>query len=612
MCGIAGILSFGGAADPELVGKMSNLLAHRGPDDAGVWQSSNQLVCLAHRRLSILDISRAGHQPMLSADGSVCLVYNGEIYNFRELRAELKASGSTFRSETDTEVLLHAYQKWGHSVPDRLVGMFAFAIWDDREKVLFLARDRAGEKPLYYSHGVGRFAFASEYNAVKPAIPGQGTIDPDGLALYLRYQSIPAPYSIVREVRKLPAAHCLTVSATGEMRSWRYWDPVRIARGEPARMSEREAVSELGRLVDNAVKRQLCSDVPLGAFLSGGIDSSLVVESMTRESSTPVRTFTIGFDIPGFDESPHAAAVATHLGTEHHAEYLSSQDALDLVPRIPEMYGEPFADSSALPTYLVSRTARKKVTVALSGDGGDEVFGGYTRYDWMDRLNLINKLTRPVSPLLRETMRRLPGRAGRAAKLFGLPPREAADFFSGPFARNEVFSLVGRCPSHQERDRAWYDVQLPTTRRHAMLADFLTYLPDTILAKVDRASMAVSLETRAPLLDPSVVEFALRLPPNMLIGKQLLKRLAFDRMPRALLERPKAGFGIPLNAWLRGPLRELLRESTGTNILERLGIRRAPVQAMIQEHEQRVRNHGARLWSLMILGLWHQYQRSES
>ena len=615
MCGIAGLWygasPAGDAASWTLAG-MIDRLVHRGPDDHGVWTDADAGVLLGHRRLSIIDLSPLGHQPMVSRDGQLVVVFNGEIYNFQELRRDLEARGSQFVSKSDTEVLLLGYREWGAQVVDRLVGMFSFAIWDGTKRELFLARDRAGEKPLYYAMAPWGFAFASELTALAN-LPGLATeLDPEAIALYLHYQYVPAPHSIYKGIRKLPPGHAMRVSK-GQITSWRYWDPVAFAQQPRLDITEEEAVAELTRLLTTAVRGQMIADVPLGAFLSGGIDSTAIVSLMVEAAPSAVRTFTIGFDVPQWDESAHATAVARHLGTEHVVEYLTERDALELIPRLPTMYGEPFADSSALPTHLLSVIARKHVTVSLSGDGGDEAFGGYRQYDYIDRILSASRAAGPFAGLAGRLLSRAPGRVGRGARLLALPPEEVHRQLIRVFLRaNDAPNLAGPIPPLPEFRRAWASLPHESPRRRAMVADLLTYLPEAILVKVDRAAMATSLETRAPILDHRVLEFALRLPSALVQHKRVLRQLVYSRVPRALVDRPKQGFGVPLSRWFRGELREPLLDILTPAQLQSVGLRDyAVVRRLLDEHMAGTADNSSGLWALLVLALWDNARREQ-
>lgn len=615
MCGIAGFWArTAGPLDAAAVWLQSALsdLRHRGPDDAGTWADEGTGVLLGHTRLAIIDVSPLGHQPMTADDGAAVIAFNGEIYNYRTLRRELEERGCAFRSGSDTEVLLNGYRCWGRDILDRLVGMFAFAIWDRRAHTLLLARDRAGEKPLYYAAGPWGVAFASEVAPLTRLPDVDLRIDPQAVALYLQYQYVPSPYSIYRGIRKLPPAHAMTIGS-GAMRQWRYWDPVPFATSPRLAIGLDDAVDELERLLREAVRGQMIADVPLGAFLSGGIDSSAVVSMMTEVSARPIRTFTIGFDVPHFDESRSAGEVAGYLGTDHTVEYLTEQDAAALIPSMPEMYGEPFADSSALPTHLVSRVARKHVTVSLSGDGGDEALGGYTRYDELEKILRLSHLPRPLPALGRRVCRLLPGRPARVAELIGVEARELFRSRVGVFSSADVRTMTGAVPVLEEYERAWAATTRTPPRQRAMLADLLTYLPEAILVKVDRAAMNISLETRAPLLDHRLLEFTLRLPPHLTVRKRLLKRLVYRRIPRSIVDRPKQGFGVPLGQWFRGELHELLMDTLTPPRLRAIGIEGyTPVQRVITSHMSGTFDEYPRLWTLLVASLWHDGHRARA
>jgi asparagine synthase (glutamine-hydrolysing) len=610
MCGIAGYWT-PGSIDKEAINAMLNTIIHRGPDSHGVWRDGRGSVVLGQRRLAIIDLSPGGHQPMLSDDGKTVITFNGEIYNYQDLKQELESKGLRFRSQSDTEVLLKGYEVWGTNVLDKLVGMFAFVLWDEKKQQLFCARDRAGEKPFYYTQGERGFAFASEIQALTVLPWVDTTLDREAVALYLNHSYIPAPYSIYKGIRKLPPAHAMTIDAKG-MKTWRYWDPVKVIEQGIIQVSEEEALSQLEQLLRRAVTQQMIADVPLGAFLSGGIDSSTVVSMMQEISgSRPVKTFTIGFAEARFNEADHAKAVAEYLGTEHTCEYLTEQDSLNLIPQLPAMYGEPFADASALPTHLVSRVARKHVTVSLSGDGGDEAFGGYTRHGGLEGYApLLNTLS-PFAPVLKPLMKVMPSKLRRLEPYLGKPLQVFYRSSFGTFKDHEVRLLTGLQPYNFEFERAWNTPGL-SVRRHAMLSDMLSYMPEAVLVKVDRAAMATSLETRAPLLDHRILEWSLRLPENLVQDKRVLKQLAFKRMPKNLLERPKQGFGVPLSEWFKKDLRNLLVDSLEGSRLKTLGFENtAFVEGLVRDHLAGVQDNSARLWPLLALSLWQDGQRSK-
>ena len=623
MCGIAGTFAPGPAV-PDLAHvaeRMAGCLAHRGPDDAGVWVDPEAGVALGHRRLAVIDTSAEGHQPMRSAGGRYVVVLNGEIYNFRDLAAELEAGGMRFRGHSDTEVLLAGVERWGlEDGLRRMVGMFAFALWDREERTLHLCRDRMGEKPLYYAAVDGAWVFGSELRALR-AYPGfVGTVDRDVLPLLLRHGYIPAPHTIYAGVRKVRPGHVVTVRAGGEPAERPYWtvlDAVERGLADPLPSGDGAAARDaLADALSRAVRQQMIADVPLGAFLSGGIDSSLVVALMQAESARPVRTFTIGFREAAFDEASHARSVAAHLGTDHTEHVLTGQDALDLVPRLPELYDEPFADSSQLPTHLIAAVTRRSVTVALSGDGGDELFGGYDRYAWGMRLRRLRAglgpLRHPAAAVARLAAG-LPGRAGdRGRRLAGMlaAPDDAHLY-------REIVSLW-RDPERVVRDAREPATPLGSTPPalagrplldRMMYWDMVTYLPDDILAKVDRAAMAVSLETRAPFLDHRLVELAWRIPPGLRrrngTGKWVLRRLLDRFVPRALVQRPKMGFAVPVDRWLRGPLEDWASALLVPERIADQGFFRADRVADVWSvHRRGARDWGYLLWPVLMFQAW--------
>jgi len=614
MCGIAGLVRGPGARRvapaAEVAAAMASTLSHRGPDDEGVWASADGDVALAHRRLSIIDLSPLGRNPMSADEGRLWITFNGEIYNFLELRDELEAAGHRFRSRTDTEVILAAYGRWGVDCLDRFAGMFAFAIWDEPRRRLWLVRDRLGKKPLYYADAGGTLRFASELKGIvaDPAVP-RG-IDADAMRLYLRYGYVPSPYTIYAGVKKLPPAHFL-LWENGAVTVRRYWDPVPCALGRPAR-SDVEAAAELETRLATAVRQRMIADVPLGGFLSGGVDSSLIVALMQAHSAVPVKTFTIRFDDPEFDEADHAAAVARHLGTEHHEETCGARQMLDVVDRIPDMFDEPFADSSAVPTYLVSKIARASVTVALSGDGGDELFLGYPRHRFHARAGAALALPRGVRRAAAFGADRLPTRRlRRIADVLRSDEADSYARFISWWDPEEIAALTGQPPPDGP---AYADARSRSEaldlESRAGLLDLVSYLPEDILTKVDRASMAVSLEVRAPLLDHRVVEFALGLPPSLkrrgATSKWLLRRLLDARVPRELIERPKMGFGVPLTAWFRGPLREPMERFCAGPVFEDLGLDPGPIRALWAAFAAGRSHRTDRLWQMFVLAAWAQ------
>jgi asparagine synthase (glutamine-hydrolysing) len=628
---------------------MTQALRHRGPDSGGIWIDPEAGMVLGHRRLAIIDLSEEGHQPMISPNGQLIIVFNGEIYNFQCLRRELVGLGRRFCGNSDTEVLLAAVEEWGlDEALARIVGMFAFALWDSGSRTLHLVRDRLGKKPLYFGWVGDSFVFASELKAFV-AHPGfKREVDRGALALLLRYNCIPAPYSIYRDIFKLPPAGRLSLHLNGSNAPRGselveliepYWSALAVAeRGAatPLAIDEAEAIEQLDELLTQAVAERMIADVPLGALLSGGIDSSTVVALMQKQSSRPVKTFSIGVHTR-FDEAPDAKRVARHLGTEHTELYVTPMEAQAVIPRLPELYDEPFADSSQIPTFLVSQLTRQHVTVALSGDGGDEVFGGYQRHFQGRRLGNLTRL--PIAlrhsaaclltALSQEDWDRvfaamdpaLPLRLRRT--LTGYKVRKLADILS---AANGSEAIYRTTTSHWLEPAAvvraavepptalTYPARWPALKSfvHAMMAlDTIGYLPNDILTKVDRASMAVSLEVRSPLLDHRVIEFAWRLPIGMKVrgsqGKRILRAVLDRYVPRELVERPKQGFGIPLKDWLRGPLRDWAEALLAEKRLRDEGFfDPRPIRHAWAEHISGRRNYAFHLWDILMFQAWQE------
>jgi asparagine synthase (glutamine-hydrolysing) len=587
---------------------MAAVLHHRGPDDQGVWQSPDAKVSLAHRRLSILDLSPLGRNPMAWGDGKLRITFNGEIYNFLELRRELQQVGHVFRSQTDTEVVLAAYDQWDVECVQRFAGMFAFALWDARRHRLWLVRDRLGKKPLYYTDYGGSLRFASELKAIliDESVPRE--IDPEGLRLYMRYGYVPSPVTIFRHIRKLPPAHFLTCE-NGSFAIHRYWDPLDHV-GAFATLSEEDAEAELEHRLATAVSQRRLADVPLGAFLSGGIDSSLIVSIMQEQSSSPVRTFTIAFEDPSLNEGIYASAVAAHLGTDHHEQVCRESDMLEIVERLPTFFDEPFADSSAVPTYLVSKIARQHVTVALSGDGGDELFFGYPRYLYHSMSHWVFALPSAMRTTAAGMASYLPTRRLRriADVLRSNDPDRYSRFVS--WWRPEQVATLLHEPSP---DGFLYGDMLDRTGKlsrdeRAPLLDLVSYLPEDILTKVDRTSMAVSLEVRAPLLDHRLVELAVGLPITLKrrrrTTKWILNKLLYKRVPRSLVDRPKLGFGVPIGDWMRGPLRERMEVYVNGQDLEELGMNPAPVRQLWKDFLANRSHRTDLLWHVHSLVAW--------
>lgn len=659
MCGIAGFFDPSSSVERSMMRhqatQMADAIRHRGPDGSGVWIDSKAPVVLAHRRLAVIDLSPAGAQPMQSASGRYHIVFNGEIYNFRELTRELKQLGVSFRGHSDTEVMLAAIDTWGiETALQRFVGMFAFALWDSRDRQLHLVRDRLGEKPLYYGWAGGTFLFASELKAMRTHSNWQGSIDHSALTLLMRYGYIPAPHSIYKDIFKLPAGSVLSLDTTtcainnqfsphpdasGVTFCPRTYWSVRnaVVNGITNQISASEAdtVEELRHLLSKATAQQMIADVPLGAFLSGGIDSATVVSLMQTQSTRPIKTFTIGFDEKAFDEAEDAKKIAMHLGTDHTELYVTAQEAMNVIPSLPDLYDEPFADSSQVPTFLVSKMARQQVTVCLSGDGGDELFGGYNRYIWTKKVwNSIgwlpqwarriiatglvsvsedswDKYYQMVSPLLPASAKqRLPGY--KLHKLAGVVATEnMMEMYRGLLSNcRDPAALV---LEGSEPEGGFGDCEHLGGRHdvlHQLLFwDLASYLTNDNLVKLDRASMAVGLEARLPLLDHRVVEFACRVPSSMKIragrGKWLLRELLGSYVPSHLVERPKTGFSVPIAEWLRGQLRTWAEDLLAEERLRGDGVFDAGrVRKIWSEHLTAKRNWQSSLWAVLMFQAW--------
>lgn len=612
MCGIVGKLSFRSSPELSDLRRAVKVLQRRGPDDEGFWAEGP--VAFGHRRLAILDLSPAGHQPMVSAEGRFVIVLNGEVYNYRELREKLAAPPGGWKSDSDTEVILGAYARWGPDCLQYFHGMFALAIWDRQEQTLFVARDRMGVKPLYYHSSNNWFGFSSRPGALFALQPElSAAVDEQGMRLYFEAGYIPAPYSFWRQVRKLRPAHYLLISASG-VKEIRYWDYRQI---EPDRSwetrPEEELLDELEEIVFHSVRSRLVAHVPVGVFLSGGIDSSLVVAMMTRASTGPVKTFTIGFSEQEHDESAEAAAVAQHLGTDHRCETLRPDDLLALLPDYTGQYDEPFFDFSAFPTMAVSRLARRAVTVSLSGDGGDELFGGYHYYNIMARLESAYAMPPWVRRTAGSVTARIPGHRSKllAAALRRPDAISAFAFIRGiakdfplPLSPEVMNSTTGLAQLFTEAARGF--ASSLSAVESAMRLDAAFTLPDDYLQKVDVASMAFSLESREPLLDHSLVEWCMRLPLGWKLRgrtpKYLLRKLAYRCVSREILERPKRGFGVPMDRWLRGPLREwaraLIEESPS---YAEFGLDQQRVRELFAVHLSGRRSPHPLLWATLVL-----------
>jgi len=632
MCGITGLIHPADHTEENLrdaVTRMARTLAHRGPDAEGTWCDAPCGVALGHRRLSVLDVSEHGLQPMVSACGRYCLVYNGEIYNHAVLRRDLEASGDRFRGHCDTEVLLASVSQWGpRETLRRLVGMFAFAVWDRHERRLTLARDAVGIKPLYYGWQSGCFLFGSELKSLRAHPAFRGEIDRDVVALFLRHNYVPAPYSIYRGIFKLPPGTMLTVSpqsGPGLVAPEAWWDmraAVEEGARNPFRGSAEEAVEAFDRTLREAVASEMEADVPLGAFLSGGIDSSTVVALMQAQSRRPVKTFTIGFEEAGYNEAAYAKAVAEHLGTEHTEYQVTAADAREEIPRLSRSYDEPFADSSQIPMLLLARLTRKHVTVCLSGDGGDELFCGYDRYCHLERLwrrvGWCPYLLRRIVAKSAQTLAGAIPARGAARKLGTLAeflsPASGAEFYArfNTHWRNPAEVLLDGNPAATILSAPDDWVRSRNLLEQMMHLDAVTYLPDDLLVKVDRASMAVGLETRVPLLDHRVVEFAWTVPLAMKLRegqtKWLLRRVLDRYVPRSLIDRPKMGFAVPLDAWLRGPLRAWAEDLLDERRLCREGyFRPEPIRRRWAEHLSGRCNWQYLLWDVLMFQAWREH-----
>lgn len=628
MCGIAGVVDWdGGVVDPAVVARMGRAMRHRGPDDEGLYvrqaapETRDCSVGLCHARLSIIDLA-GGHQPLSNADETVWIVFNGEIYNYRSLRQELIAAGHQFRTQSDTEVILHAYQAFGPGCVTRLRGMFAFAIWDARRRRLVLARDRAGKKPLVYAHDGRRLVFASELQALlqDPALPVE--VNWEAIHHYLTLLCIPAPWTAFQGIWKLPPGH-LAIVEDGRLRLERYWSLDPTAK---RRLTERDAARELAERLEESVRLRLISDVPVGAFLSGGLDSSVVVSAMAKACAEPVQTFTIGFGEAPFNERPFARLVAERYRTRH-TEFVVNPDAAAIMPRLIRHYGEPFADSSAVPTYYVAQCARQVVKVVLSGDGGDELFGGYYRHlamRWADR---YTRLPRPLrerltDPLLRNWPAWLDVRMGRVPlsrflRGLGRSRQDRCLAWLVGFdesAKRELYDEQGPLQTNgwdtaTYVDALWQPVESLDGVDASTWVDFQWYLPNDLLVKMDIASMAHGLEVRAPWLDHPLVEFAMQLPSALKVRgrvlKYLVKRTWRHDLPRDILARRKQGFAVPLAAWLRGSLRDWMQDlllspqAAGRGVLNPAMVRR-----LVEDHLRGRRDWSHQLWALMMLELW--------
>lgn len=647
MCGIAGFARPGGfrrEAAERTLRAMTDVITHRGPDDHGAWCDEAAGVALGHRRLSIVDLSPAGHQPMVSPSGRYVIVFNGEIYNHRQLRADLEPL--QWRGHSDTETLLALIDRSGvESALKQTIGMFAFALWDRQERALVLARDRLGEKPLYYGwQGTGEsgvFLFGSELKSLRVHPSFDAPIDRGAVSLQLRHNYIPSPYSIYSGIKKLEPGCFLRLPleagrVDGDVQAyWSLRTVVQQTRGQA--VSDAEAVEQLDALLRDSIRQQMVADVPLGAFLSGGIDSSTVVALMQAQSSRPVKTFTIGFNEAGYNEAAHAKAVAQHLGTDHTELYVSPREAMDVIPLLPQLYDEPFSDSSQIPTYLVSKLAREHVTVSLSGDAGDELFAGYNRYfgtdRWWRKVSAVplwlrkgmgNAAMLPPPAVWARVGSALARATGNEERWLGLHNRIPK--LAGVLRSRDVSTLYTHFVSHwnEPADVVIDGYEPPTQVTHPSVAldhhveqmmaiDTVSYLPDDILVKVDRAAMGVSLETRVPFLDHRVVEFAWRLPFRTKVregqGKWILRQVLYKYVPQELVDRPKMGFGVPIDSWLRGPLRDWAESLLAEQRLRTEGVfRPEPIRQKWEQHLSGRYNWQYLLWDVLMFQAWFERQ----
>jgi asparagine synthase (glutamine-hydrolysing) len=662
MCGIAGVIGKA-ARDPQQLSRMADAIAHRGPDDQGVWTDDAAGIGLASRRLAIVDLSPQGHQPMPSSNGRLVLAFNGEIYNHLDIRAELEERGAAptggWRGHSDTETLVEAIAALGlDDTLERCVGMFGFAVWDRRDRKLSLVRDRFGEKPLYYGWAGGDFVFASELKAIATHRHFDAEIDRQALKLFAARAYIPAPLSIYRGIYKLEPGCVLAIdprtaatplreppvvderpNGASITRYWSYRKVLEAGLADPI-TDEVEALDALEQALARAVECQSIADVPVGAFLSGGIDSSAIVGLYQQTSRQPVRTFTIGFNEEAFNEADHARAVATHFSTEHHERIVTAKEAREVIPDLPRIYDEPFADSSQIPTFLVSRFAREQVTVALSGDGGDELFGGYNRYFGTARVwAQLKRLPAPLRAAGAAILGSVPPAAwdkvgaalarGRLPPFFGAKVRKSLRTIGGARSLDQVFTSFldewSGAPSpvlgaHQTSSRGGFDLAVgrgASDAERMMYCDSVSYLPDDILCKVDRASMAVSLEVHAPFLDHRVATIAARIPIDLKIrgssGKHILKELLYRKAPQELFDRPKAGFGIPVGEWMKGPLRGWAEDLLAPATLAKQGwFNAAQVRKRWDDHLSGNLDSTQALWAILMFQAWLAEQASSS
>jgi asparagine synthase (glutamine-hydrolysing) len=631
MCGIAGFLQrTADVAEPleRLAQTMADTLTHRGPDDSGAWADPAAGIALGHRRLSIIDLSAAGHQPMLSASGRFVVSYNGEIYNHGDLREELESQGVAFRGHSDTEVIVEGFARWG--IPEtlaRLIGMFALAVWDRETRNLTLIRDRLGIKPLYWGQFGGTFVFGSELRAIRAHPGAETTINRAAVADLVRHGYVTGSHSIYNEVQRVSPGSMLTITVEGAKTASRYWSAQAVApETDEAPQAARERIESL---LGDAVKRRMVADVPLGAFLSGGVDSSAVTALMQSQSSRPIKTFTVGFGQQDYDEAAHAREVSNHLGTDHTEIRFDADEGAALIPRLPEMYDEPFADSSQIPTFLVSQVARRDVTVALSGDGGDEVFAGYTRHQLASRWSRINRMPSPLRRALGGALRSIsPATLDRLMLMLPSnrrPPQAGMRLhkLGAVLGASSLQSVYNNLTSYGDHFVLGVDPHVLAAGEPVagdpvlwmQTRDLNGYLPDDVLTKVDRASMAVGLEVRVPILDHRVVEALWALPTSLKIhdgsSKWLLREILYRHVPRKIFNRPKQGFSVPVTRWLRGPLRDWAETQLSADRLTREGIfDAATVRKLWSAHlSGRVDNSGV-IWATLMFQAWHEHMRA--
>ncbi|MEN9349450.1 MAG: hypothetical protein RL372_428 [Bacteroidota bacterium] len=643
MCGIAGYLSKKSDVNKDVLSKICEVMHHRGPDDYGIWISENQQIGFCHKRLSIIDTSSNGHQPMTSATGRFIIVFNGEIYNHLELRKELNLAGHniSYKSSSDTETLLHCFELWGvEKTAKKTLGMFAFAVYDKEKNVILLVRDRFGEKPLYYGLQDNHFYFASELKSIRANPYFVAEIDNYALQEFIKYSYVPSPYSIYKGIKKLKPGYVLSISlkdvnyTLSEIQYWNFFEVAKNGINKPFQGSDSEAIINLDSKISDAVSSQQLSDVPIGAFLSGGIDSSLIASVMQSQCSTPINTFTIGFNENSFNEAIYAKEVAKHLGTNHNEIYVSPQDAMNIIPDLATMYDEPFADSSQLPTYLLSRMAKQHVTVCLSGDAGDELFGGYNRYIQGVR---FKKYPQPLKKAIYAILSQL------TPAQFNLVYDKLKPLLPSSFRSSNPGSHIQKIVSILNLTNDWEIYERLTTfsfssniiikgqshlnntisnlfneklrniefANKMMIADSLTYLTDDILCKVDRAAMSVSLETRVPFLDYRLVEFAWRLPLHMKIrngkGKWILRELLNKYIPPSLIDRPKMGFAIPIDIWLKNELKDWAESLLNEKRIKEDGIFNSnEIKEIWNNHQSGEKGLQSELWNILIFQSWKE------